>query len=228
MSGAGVIRLPYMPPNLAQVLNTLAHEIRTPLAVSQGYLKLLIDGRITNADDARRAMEQTRQALGALATLCMDMGKVSALVEGLRGDASLTATPAADVIAQLRSLDEVTGATWQGDAGRGAIQSPNPRDLAQAVAIAAKAAFDEQRDAPRVVRLSADGALTVLAGSEEALPSLPQSPEAPNARPVDFAKGGKGLKLIWAAFVFEKHGVQTWADAQHRASVGIRIPVVQA
>src|SRR6188508_3363326 len=71
-----------MQPNLAQVLNTLAHEIRTPLAVSQGYLKLLIDGRLTNADDSRRAMEQTRQALGALATLCVDMGKVSSLADG--------------------------------------------------------------------------------------------------------------------------------------------------
>src|SRR5215213_7827643 len=70
-----------MQPNLAQVLNTLAHEIRTPLAVSQGYLKLYLDGRLTNADDTRRAFEQTRQALGTLATLCVDMGKVSALAE---------------------------------------------------------------------------------------------------------------------------------------------------
>src|SRR5215212_10703792 len=68
-----------MQPNLAQVLNTLAHEIRTPLAVSQGYLKLYLDGRLTNGDDTRRAFEQTRQALGALATLCVDMGKVSTL-----------------------------------------------------------------------------------------------------------------------------------------------------
>ncbi len=70
-----------MQPNLAQVLNTLAHEIRTPLAVSQGYLKLYLDGRFTNAEDTRKAFEQTRQALGTLATLCVDMGKVSALSE---------------------------------------------------------------------------------------------------------------------------------------------------
>ena len=40
-----------MQPNMAQVLNTLAHEIRTPLAVSQGYLKLYLDGRLTNVED---------------------------------------------------------------------------------------------------------------------------------------------------------------------------------
>jgi signal transduction histidine kinase len=132
-----------MQPNLAQVLNTLAHEIRTPLAVSQGYLKLLIDGRITNADDARKAMEQTRQALGALATLCVDMGKVSALSEGHAAGVPL-ATPAADFIATLKTLDEVKGATIRGEAGAGAIRSANHRELAQAVAIVAKAAFDVQ------------------------------------------------------------------------------------
>ena len=219
-----------MQPNLAQVLNTLAHEIRTPLAVSQGYLKLLIDGRITNADDARRAMEQTRQALGALATLCMDMGKVSALAERAAGVPATT--PAAAFIANLQALDEVKGATWHGLAEArergGGIQSPNHRELADAVAIVAKAAFDEDREAPRALRIDAGTDLIVLAGTEDALPSLPPGPDAPNARAVDFVKGGKGLKLIWAAFVLEQHGVKAWADSQNRASVGIRIPLVQA
>src|SRR5687767_15824773 len=81
MSTAAGDTLSSMQLNLAQVLNTVAHEIRTPLAVSQGYLKLYLDGRLTNADDQRRAFQQTREALGTLATLCNDMGKVSALAE---------------------------------------------------------------------------------------------------------------------------------------------------
>jgi hypothetical protein len=217
-----------MPPNLAQVLNTLAHEIRTPLSVSQGYLKLFLDGRLTNVEDTRRAMEQTRQALGSLATLCVDMGKVSALAEhGAKGVPAHV--PAADFIANLRSLDELKDAAWEGDvAGARAIQSANYRELAQAVAIAAKAAFDEDRNAPRTLRAADGGDLIVLAGTPVALPSLQAGPAAPNARAVDFAKGGKGLTLIWAAFVLDRHGVQTWTDAQHRASVGFRIPLVQA
>jgi len=226
-----------MPPNLAQVLNTLAHEIRTPLSVSQGYLKLFLDGRLTNVDDTRRAMEQTRQALGALATLCVDMGKVSALAEDrvrLREDASagqalgLPKVAAAAFIAHLRSHDELKDAPWDGDAATGAIQTANYRELAQAIAIAAKAAFDEDRDAPRTLHAEAGDDLIVLAGSVAALPSLQAGPAAPNARAVDFSKGGKGLKLIWASFVLDRHGVQTWTDAQHRASVGFRIPLVQA
>ena len=216
-----------MQPNLAQVLNTLAHEIRTPLAVSQGYLKLLIDGRLTNADDSRRAMEQTRQALGALATLCVDMGKVSSLADG-----GVSGVPGKvtgnDFITALRSLDEVKGATWTGDAGSGSIATPNHRELAEAVAIAAKAAFDEQRDAAHGINVIGGNDLQVVAGIADALPSLQEGPAAPSARAVDFVKGGKGLKLIWAAFVLDKHGVHTWADSRHRASIAFRIPLVHA
>ncbi len=216
-----------MQPNLAQVLNTLAHEIRTPLAVSQGYLKLYLDGRFTNVDDTRRAFEQTRQALGALATLCVDMGKVSALSENAAHGIPERVT-AAEFVTSVRAQSEVDGAAWTGDAGTRAIQTTNHRDLAQAVAIVAKAAFDDAREAPHAVRTDAGDALIVLAGANDSLAALQSGPGAPTARPVDFVKGGKGLKLIWAAFVLDKQHVQTWTSADHRAAVGFRIPLVQA
>ena len=220
-----------MQPNLAQVLNTLAHEIRTPLAVSQGYLKLYLDGRLTDVDDTRRAFEQTRQALGALATLCVDMGKVSTLSESA-SQGIPERVSAADFVTGLRAQSEIDGAAWAGDAGTRAaaqmIETTNRRDLLQAVAIVSKAAFDEAREAPHAVRTEAGNALIVLAGANDSLAALQSGPGAPDARPVDFVKGGKGLKLIWAAFVLDKHRVQTWTDANHRASVGFSIPLVQA
>jgi signal transduction histidine kinase len=217
-----------MQPNLAQVLNTLAHEIRTPLAVSQGYLKLYLDGRLTNVDDTRRAFEQTRQALGTLATLCVDMGKVSALSESAAASGIPERVSAADFVTGLRAQSELEGAAWSGDAGARGIETSNYRDLIQAIAIVSKAAFDEARDASHAMRTEAGDALIVLAGANDSLAALAEGPGAPKAKPVDFVKGGKGLKLIWAAFVLEKHRVQTWTSADHRASVGFRIPLVQA
>ena len=216
-----------MQPNLAQVLNTLAHEIRTPLAVSQGYLKLYLDGRLTNVEDTRKAFEQTRQALGALATLCVDMGKVSALSEA--GAQGIPERVAADAfVKSVRAHAEVEGAAWSGDAGARLIETTNHRDLAHAVAIVSKAAFDEARDQPHSMRAESGDELIVLAGANDSLDALQAGPGAPGAKPVDFVKGGKGLKLIWAAFVLDRHQVQTWTAADHRASVGFRFPLVKA
>jgi hypothetical protein len=216
-----------MQPNLAQVLNTLAHEIRTPLAVSQGYLKLYLDGRLTNVDDTRRAFEQTRQALGALATLCVDMGKVSALSESAaRGIPERVS--AAEFVKSVRALGELEGVTWSGDAGGRALETTNHRDLAQAVAIVSTAAFDEARDQPHSIRTESGDELIMLAGANDSLAALQAGPGAAGAKPVDFVKGGKGLKLIWAAFVLDRHQVQTWTAAEHRASVGFRFPLVKA
>src|SRR4026207_310176 len=113
-----------MQLNLAQGLNTLAHEIRTPLAVSQGYLKLYLDGRLTNVDDTRRAFEQTRQALGTLATLCVDMGKVSTVSEGAKHGIP-ERVAASDFIKSLQAQDEIDGAAWSGGAGTRAIETTN-------------------------------------------------------------------------------------------------------
>jgi hypothetical protein len=220
-----------MQPNLAQVLNTLAHEIRTPLAVSQGYLKLYLDGRLTNVEDTRKAFEQTRQALGALATLCVDMGKVSTLAEsGVLGVPERVA--AADFVKSVRASEEVAGAAIEDgavhDAASAFIETTNAREFAHAVAIVSKAAFDDARGQPHAIAAKVDGGLILTAGVPDALPALQAGPDAPDARAVDFGRGGKGLKLIWAAFVLDKHGVQTWTNSDHRASVGFRIPLVQA
>lgn len=216
-----------MQPNLAQVLNTLAHEIRTPLAVSQGYLKLYLDGRLTNVDDTRRAFEQTRQALGTLATLCVDMGKVGALSE--RATSGIPErVSAADLVASLRSQGDLKDAAWSGDSGSRTIETTNHRDLVQAMTYLSKAAFEEASDEPHAFHVVEDSALVVMAGTAAGIADLVSGPEGPDADTVDFTRGGKGLKLIWAAFVLDKHRVQTWRRAGHGASVGFRIPLVSA
>jgi hypothetical protein len=217
-----------MQLNLAQVLNTIAHEIRTPLAVSQGYLKLYLDGRLTNADDQKRAFQQTREALGTLATLATDMGKVSALSEA-PSPALLERVDAPQLFDLLKRAGEVEGAEWAGEVTEPAsVASNGSADLVRAVAIVAKAAFDEAREQKHVLRINGGDGLTLLAGTPGAIPALEAGPDAADARHVNFARGGKGLRLIWAAFVLQQHRVQTWTHQEHRASVGFRFPLVQA
>jgi phospho-acceptor domain-containing protein len=222
------VTLSCMQLNLAQVLNTVAHEIRTPLAVSQGYLKLYLDGRLTNADDQRRAFQQTREALGTLATLCNDMSKVSALSE-TPSPALLERVATAQFVERLKGASEVEGASWSGETSApAAIASNGVTDLVHAVAIVTKAAFDEAREAPRAMHVHSSKEFVMLAGSPQAVSALEAGPDAGAAPQVDFTKGGKGLRLIWAAFVLQQHRVHTWTHPDHRNSVGFRFPLVQA
>lgn len=212
---------------MAQVLNTLTHEIRTPLAVSQGYLKLYVDGRLTAPDDQQRALQQTREALGVIAVLCVEMSKVSALSEAsapVLAERLDTAALAHD----LQAAGELAGADWSSlPAPGGRIATNAPKDLIKALAVVIKVAFDEDKSAAHRVDVSRDGdALVMRAGTAEAIAALPAAPDGNGATALNVVRGGKGLSLIWAAFVTDQHRIQTWSHQAHKASVGVRIPLV--
>ena len=53
-----------------RVLQELLHDLRTPLGVAQGYLRLIRDGRLAEGADRDRAIEQATAALADMARLC--------------------------------------------------------------------------------------------------------------------------------------------------------------
>ena len=190
-------------------------------------MKLYVDGRLTTPDDQRRALQQTREALGVIATLCADMTKVGALAEAT--SPALVERLDPEVFARdLAIAKELAGASCDAPlASTTRIATNAPADLLRAVAVTIKSAFDEEKSAPHAVAIGLERDwLIIRAGTPAAMNALPSAPHEPGASAVNVVRGGKGLSLIWATFVLDQHGIQTWNHQDYKASVGLRIPLV--
>lgn len=162
-----------------------------------------------------------------IAVLCADIGKVSALAEA-GAPALAERLDATQLAADLRERSELVGATVGGEPPAGGIATNAPKDLVKAIATVIKSAFDEAKQEPHHCEWQANGeALVIRAGTIAGVRALPATADGDGAAAVNVVRGGKGLTLIWAAFVLEQHGIQTWHHPAHKASVGFHIPMVR-
>src|SRR5688572_21663112 len=61
-----------MPVDINDILHVLAHELRTPVGIAHGYVRLLLEDRLPQETDRRRALEQMQKALGRLSDLSQE------------------------------------------------------------------------------------------------------------------------------------------------------------
>ena len=57
---------------LEKVLTVLVHDVRTPLGVALGYVRLIKDERLPSAEERERALTRTLDALSRMWQLCQD------------------------------------------------------------------------------------------------------------------------------------------------------------
>ncbi len=55
-----------------KVLSVLVHDVRTPLGVALGYVRLIKDERLASAEERERALSRTLDALSRMWQLCQD------------------------------------------------------------------------------------------------------------------------------------------------------------
>lgn len=60
-------------PDLERVLDTLLHDLRSPLGVVSGYARLLRQGRVTDPAEVDRLLARMQDALRAMSSLCADV-----------------------------------------------------------------------------------------------------------------------------------------------------------
>jgi signal transduction histidine kinase len=146
-----------------RVLNLLIHDLRTPLGVAHGYLRLIREQRLTTPDDRDRALVSTQQALGRISRLCEDASGFLAEPAGVAPVRASIALLVERVAAQLSGHGVATTTTAVAGPATMVVGAGVDR-LADAVTTVLRAMT---RNAPGGVRVETSGAeLRFIAGAD--------------------------------------------------------------
>lgn len=214
-----------MSVDLNDVLHVLAHELRTPVGIAHGYVRLLLEERLTQESDRRRALEQMQKALGRLSDLSYESTALAAWYE--QDHSTSQAVAARTLIEHVAAAQydfPVTVATADVP-DRAVVSTIDQASLCHALTGLVRATARELRGTTcDVVARVVNGTFEMLTGPEELLDALGRGPAAAEAGPVTLERGGLGLALVHAAIVLDAHGAQRWTMNGSRQTVGVRLP----
>lgn len=212
-----------MSTNFSEVLSVLAHELRSPLSVLQGYIRLL--QRKRDATDPESAM--LTAMLGATTRLAALGRQSSELAVWMRRDEPDTPTDAAALMQAIAAHAPagVTAVLPTGPIAQTQLRVADVQALAHAIGALAELSMRETRHTDAVVALHEDAmgvrvfvAAGPHAGTLAADGTLPATTD-----PVPFNRGGLGLSLCLASFVLDSHGALATATPD-LARIDVRLP----
>jgi signal transduction histidine kinase len=216
---------------LPRVLSLAVHELRTPVTVVAGYIRMLLREQAGPLNDKQRHMleeaDRSCTRIGALVSEMSEFGKLESRELGLARMsfdlAALVAEAAAGMGDQSRDIQVEARGT-----GREIMVAGDRARVAAAIRALIHAAVRE-RVAPGVVVADCSTVSTwgvVSVGDDASLPALARSAE--HAPPgFDEWRGGMGLSLPVGKRVIEAQGGAVWSigEGAQRAT-GLRLPLV--
>ena len=219
---------------LPQAMSLAVHELRTPVTVVAGYLRMLLReqaGPLT--DKQKKMLEEADRSCGRLSAIVAEMsefGKLEAHELALaRQDFDIVAL-AAELASGMHEGED-RGVTLEVRSAAPVMVTGDRTRLAAALKALIHSALRERGEPGAIVvecsMMNGTPAWAVVAiGDESALPALVRT--ALGAPPAfDEWRGGLGLALPVARRVVEAHGGALWsADSTHsRAASALRLPL---
>ena len=216
-----------MPVDISSVLHVLAHELRTPAGIAQGYLRMLLDEKLTEPADRRRALEQTQKALARVSELTAESSRLARWLQEQHGPPRASLDARALIARVVSEAGVEPPVRVKGDVAPSGVAIPTADDDALTAAIVSmvRVTAREMKNQPCAieVRLNGNRTIDVLIGSEPQLDALASGPDAPDAAPLALERGGVGLSMLMAAAILETHGGRHWTVGGLRTTVGIRL-----
>jgi signal transduction histidine kinase len=219
-----------------RAMSLAVHELRTPVTVVSGYLRMLLreqGGPLT--DKQRKMLEEAERScarIGALVGEMSDLGKL----EGGELPLGKQAFDLAGLLAELASgmhegEDRGVRLELRGT-DRPVMVTGDRTRLGAAIKALMHSALRE-RGEPGVIVVDCSTttdsgtASAIIAIGEESLIRSLASASRPAPPPFDEWRGGLGMALPVARRVIEAHGGQLWSadGAQSRAASALRIPL---
>lgn len=208
-----------------KALNLLIHDVRAPLSVAQGYLRLLLQNRLESDVDRQRAITQTMDALGRIARFCDDAAAYAAGTPAA-GALPTSVVQAAGFVSQVSAACAALGAdTLPFTAGpqplTGLVRGTQLDRVAQSLAVILCAVRRSSRNpSVSVSVLEEQNEARFLLGCDEDRAALVSQPQ----ETFDPWRGGHGIALPLACRIVSEAGGRIWTYANARGAIGIALP----
>jgi signal transduction histidine kinase len=220
---------------LPRLLSLAVHELRTPVTVVTGYLRMLLreqGGPLT--DKQKKMVEEAERSCSRVTALVAEMSDLGKLASGdasfAQQDVDIAALLAElasgmhegedrGVRLELRGIDQpilVTGDRTRLSAALRALMHAALRERGEPGAIVAQCSTIDNTDGTRDA--------LIAFGDEAVLPVLIAHARR-DTPPFDEYRGGLGLALPVARRVIESHGGALWSADGARASSALRLPL---
>ena len=205
----------------AKALNLLIHDLRAPLSVAQGYLRLLHQNRLEAEVDRQRAFTQSMEALGRIGRLCEDAAAFVA--EPSSTDGPVTTVRASQFVEQVieACTARCSPLTFESEpALSGTVRTMHLDRLVQSVAVVLCAVRrSTQKEPVSVSVLEKEKEARFLLGCDDDRAALVSGPP----ETFDPWRGGHGIALPLACRTIAEAGGRIWTIANGRGAVGIAL-----
>jgi light-regulated signal transduction histidine kinase (bacteriophytochrome) len=199
---------PGMQVESSKVFSIIAHELRSPLGVIQGYVRMLRQQR-TPDDPETRMLTAILDATGRISTAAKHASELAAWQDGgPPADAHVSPLSVSTLLRRVAESDvllrPVELAATPPAADR-VVATTHAGSVAAAVA--ALVVWLQRNRPEEPVRLDARDATLVLAPASAEVPAEVPATAADRARDRVFTGGGQGLALVLARTVLDHHEI---------------------